>query len=149
MLLRCFTRINAIPKAEIKVNNSEMLSKTFLGHKLSYPIGLAPGIDNIGSSICSLNSLGFQFIEIGPVTNESNIEKRNHEIILQNNSLLFNNFENFYSIEDSLSKLQKEIRKYLKSGSNTNLVVSTNIKISNKSLRTVPYMTDTIFIKMI
>jgi dihydroorotate dehydrogenase len=155
-LYRALLRLNLIPKANMRLTNPEALQTHLLGHKFNYPIGLAPGIDNTGKCISNLNDLGFEFIEIGPVSNEGEVRSGIPEIILSSNNLFFKKFENMIPVDNSNTYIQKQVLKILnnrKINSNDqahkNLVISTNVKLSENSLRTVPYMSDSYFIKMV
>ena len=66
--LRFLLRNNLIPAASIVKDPTIDLSSNFLDFNLKYPIGLGPGIDLIGNGLSNLNKLGFEFIEIGPLT---------------------------------------------------------------------------------
>lgn len=155
-LYRALLRLNLIPKAYLRLNNPEALQTHLLGHKFNYPIGLAPGIDNTGKCISNLNDLGFEFIEIGPVSNEGEIRSGIPEIILSSNNLFFKKLENMIPVDNSNTYIQKQVLKILNNRkinsndqSHKNLVISTNVKLSENSLRTVPYMSDSYFIKMV
>lgn len=46
----------------------ESLAISFLGRRLSNPIGIAAGFDKQGEAIDGLHRIGFGFVEIGSVT---------------------------------------------------------------------------------
>jgi dihydroorotate dehydrogenase len=115
-LYRALLKLNLIPKAEIELINPDALQTHILGHKFKYPIGLGPGIDNTGKCISNLNELGFEFIEIGPVSNEGEAKSGIPEIILSSNNLFFKKFENMIPVENSNTYIQKEVLKILNKG---------------------------------
>lgn len=162
-------KFNCVPSADINkifvpsgLDENLDLKTNLMGLKFNHPIGLGPGIDNLGNMISNLNRLGFEFIEVGPVADESEVTientKSTTEFIAESNppqkSILIKNNEYLYSYSQSLSSIQSEIYKILSNKNNpnhpqTNLSVSTNIKLSNKSSRSAPYMADTLFVNMI
>jgi len=137
-----------IPDASLIHDDKINLKSTFLGFDLKYPIGLAPGIDLIGKGMLNLNNLGFEFIEVGPLLDQSENENKTNIYLSKDTkgkNIVHENQENYFSVYFSLPHLQGALLDLHRE--NKNLILSTNLKISNKSLNTAPYMSDLLFIK--
>ena len=137
-----------IPEASIVKDPSIDLSSTFLGFNLKYPIGAGPGIDLIGNGLSNLNKLGFEFIEIGPLTDAmENPQKAKINYIKdkRGRNILIESEENPYSVNFSLPHIQAAL--FNLNNQSCNLILSTNLKLSNKSLNSVPYLSDTLILK--
>jgi dihydroorotate dehydrogenase len=138
---------NLFPKANI--NNKVDMSNDFLGYKFKHPVGLGPGIDITGKCVNNLNDLGFEYIEVGPFVDQSE-EDNSPDITISDTdkSVYFKKQENLYSYIFSLSILQNSIRERLLQNKHS-LVTSANLKISNKSGNSIPYMCDSMFKNMV
>ena len=146
--MRFLLRNNMIPDASIIYDDKINLKSSFLGFDLKYPIGLAPGIDLIGKGMLNLNKLGFEYIEVGPLLDYSENENKANIYLSKDTkgkNIVHENQENHFSVYFSLPHLQGALLDLDRESKN--VILSTNLKISNKSLNTVPYMSDTLFTK--
>lgn len=127
-----------------------MLTTHFLGVKMRSPIGLGPGIDNFGTCLANLQSLGFDFVEIGPLSdeNEENTKPKTDQkweiIPIEGKSFLLKSFENFYSVHYALKSVKDSIDSLNKSET---FQISTNIKLPHSVNNSAPYLSDSSFIE--
>lgn len=140
-------RLNCIPGTNLRP--SEKLRTNLLGLEFNHPIGLGPGIDNYGNLISNLGSLGFEYVEIGPLSDEIENSTVKPEFIQEGNGIVIKTNENMTSVLQSFGYVQSEILKFIKFNKHRNLSLATNIKISNKSASSVPYLADSIFCEMV
>jgi dihydroorotate dehydrogenase len=138
--------MNLIPAANLDIKDK--FETTLLGYKFSHPIGLSSGINLVGNDSLNLSNLGFELIQIGPLSNQTDKINNYPEMNYRKKSLFIKNMEPTSNIEVSLSHIQNTIEKNIKY-KNKNIIFSSDLKISSDSLKTVPYMSDTYFLNII
>jgi hypothetical protein len=159
-LYRFMMKNNLLPRSEMNIldNDKINLETNLLGKSLKHPIGLASGIDLTGNCVESLNNLGFEFIEIGPLIDQFEDEtiispkQKKAKILFNdvNTSFYFIQHNPFVTIDYAMVYLQSlSFKKSNNELINHRSLINTNLQLSTSSAKTVPYMADSIFIKMI